>query len=121
VAAGLTVKVADRVLADVALIVTLVAFSTAPVLIVKAAVLLPAEISTDAGTVAIFVLLLDRVTTTPPTTAGLTNVTVPLATLPLTGALGFTVSELNDMVSARPVDKVKKKMLRPTLACSSAE
>ncbi len=55
VAAGFTVSVADFVLADVAVIVTVVAFETAPVLIVKLTVLFPAGISTVGGTVATFV------------------------------------------------------------------
>jgi hypothetical protein len=113
----LTVKLADTLLADVAVIVTIVAVETVPVLIVKLAALAPAGISREAGTVATFVLLLESETITPPAGAGVVAVTLPFEKFPLTGAFGLTVKDFRVMVCATPMIETKKKQ-RPNAARS---
>jgi len=66
---------------------------TAPVLIVKLVVVLPAEIVTVEGNTAAL-LLLETDTTTPPAGAGVDEMMVPTERLPLTGALGLMVKLL---------------------------
>jgi hypothetical protein len=97
------VILADLVLADFAVMVTLVALVTAPVLIVKLTLLVPVGMKTDAGTEAILLLLLDKVTVTPPAGAGLAAVTIPCDVVPLTGALDFIASELSSIAVAETV------------------
>ena len=82
-AAYLTVSLAVLVIPfSVAEIVTVVGFDTALVETVKVAVLAPAATTTLDGTVAAAVLLLERVTVTPPVGAGPVSVTVPVDVLP---------------------------------------
>ena len=75
---GATVNAAVLVMLPIdAVIVTEVEEGTAKVVTVKAVVVLPAGIVTEAGTVAAAVLLLDSVTTVPPAGADPDRVTVP--------------------------------------------
>jgi hypothetical protein len=77
-AGGVTVNVAVLELVPrVAVIVTEVDVETADVDMVNVAVVLPAATVTEEGTVAVLVLLLDRVTTVPPVGAATDRVTVP--------------------------------------------
>lgn len=69
-----------------------VATVTDLVVIVKVAVVLPAATVIEAGTVA-EVLLLVRLTCTPPVGAALVNVTVPFAELPPVTLAGFSAIE----------------------------
>jgi hypothetical protein len=62
--------------------VTVVDEVTAPVVMVKVALLAPAAMVTLPGTLAAAVLLLDRLTTAPPLGAGPLRVTEPLDDLP---------------------------------------
>ena len=75
----------------VADIVTVVGFDTTLVETVKVAVLAPAATRTLAGTVAAAVLLLERVTVTPPVGAAPVTVTVPVDVLPPETFVGFNV------------------------------
>ena len=87
---GLTVRVAVRETPPAeAVIVTLVALETTRVETVKFALVAPAGTVTLLGTVAIFVLLLLRLTTNPPDGAGAVRVTVPVLLLPPTTLVGF--------------------------------
>ena len=61
------------------------------VLTVKVALVAPAGMVTVGGTVAAAVLLLDRVTITPPAGAGPFSCTVPVTEVPC-----FTLVELNE-------------------------
>jgi len=108
---------ADTLLADVAVIVTVFAIETVPVLIVKLAAMAPAGISTEAGTVATFVLLLESETITPPAGAGVVAVTLPFEVFPLTGAFGLTVKDFRLMVCATLRIETKKNQ-RPNAARS---
>jgi hypothetical protein len=113
----LTVNLADTLLADVAVIVTVFAIETVLVLTVKLAALAPAGISTEAGTVATFVLLLESETTAPPAGAGVVAVTLPFEVFPLTGAFGLTVKDFRLMVCATLMIETKKNQ-RPNAARS---
>jgi len=70
---------------------------TATVVTVKVAVVAPATTETEAGTVALALLLLN-VTTKPPVGAALERVTVPVLEEPPTTEVGLSVSE--DVVGA---------------------
>jgi hypothetical protein len=78
----------------VAEIVTDVLVFTTLVVTVNFALVAPADTVTLAGTVATAVLLLERVTITPPVGAGSDSVTVPVDGLPPVTVLGLRVSEL---------------------------
>lgn len=78
---GLMVSEADAELVDVAVIRAVVALDTGVVEMLKVPVVWPSAIVMLAGTVAAG-LLLDRLTCTPPKTAGDSNVTVPVALWP---------------------------------------
>ena len=80
---------------SVAEIVALVDFDTTLVETVKVAVLAPAATSTLGGTVAIAVLLLERVTVAPPVGAGPVSVTVPVEVLPPVTVVGFKLRLLS--------------------------
>jgi hypothetical protein len=73
---------------------------TALVLTVKLALVAPAATVTLAGTVATPVLLLDRLTTTPPLGAAALSVTVPVDELPPVTLDGLSVSEVRGGLSA---------------------
>jgi hypothetical protein len=77
-AAGLTVSVAEAVLAEEAVIVAAVGDETVDVETPKVPVVCPAGMVMDAGTVAAG-LLLARPTCTPPAGAAEASVTVPVA------------------------------------------
>ncbi len=66
---------------------------TALVLTVNVALLAPAATVTLAGTVAVDVLLLERVTVAPPAGAGPLSVTVPVEGDPPVTLVGFSVSK----------------------------
>ena len=90
--AGLTVKVADLLVApNVAEIVTVVAADTAVVLTVKVAELAPAGTVTVTGKVAV-ALLEERLTTMPPVPAAPVKVTVPVEELPPVTDAGETTT-----------------------------
>jgi hypothetical protein len=74
--------------------VTDVVVDTAVVVTVKLALVAPAGTVTLDGTVATFVLLLDRLTTAPPLGAGPLNVTVPVEEFPPVTLDGLRLSEL---------------------------
>ena len=77
-AGGVTVNEAVlELLPLVAVIVTEVEAETGKVVIVKVVVVLPAGTVTEAGTVAVAVLLLDKVTVAPPVGADAARVIVP--------------------------------------------
>jgi hypothetical protein len=80
--------------------VTEVVVATGFVLTVKLALVAPAATVTLDGTVATFVLLLDRLTTAPPLGAGPLNVTVPVEELPPVTLDGLNVSEARGGLSA---------------------
>ena len=67
------------------------AVGTGTVLMLNDAVVAPAAMVTDAGTVATALLEL-RITTTPPTGAGALRVTVQILGVPPTTLLGLSVS-----------------------------
>ena len=75
--------------------VTEVFEATGLVATVNVAVVALAAIVTLAGTRAAAVLLLDRVTTAPPTGAGPFSVTVPIEEFPPLTEIGFPVMEFN--------------------------
>ncbi len=78
--------------------------STRSVLTVKVRLVEPAGMVTLEGTVATLVLLLDSVTTAPPTGAGALSVTVPIeSSLPCT-LVGLSVSD--DSTTPAPGVKV---------------
>jgi hypothetical protein len=105
-------------MADFAVIVTVVAFETTPVLIVKLTVVLPKGMKTDAGTEATLLLLLDRITITPPVGAELAALTVPCVVLPLTGALDFIVKDLSSIwwLKVRREQTAKSRQARARLS-----
>jgi hypothetical protein len=74
--------------------VTVAAEATADVLTVNVAVVAPAETVTLAGTVA-EPLSLERLTTAPPTAAGLLNVTVPVEDVPPMTLVGLSDTDNN--------------------------
>ena len=79
-------------------IVTVVTLVTVLVVTVNEAVVFPAATVMLDGTVATDLLLVDKLTTTPPDGAGPFKVTVPVdGTVPWT-VVGFKVSELSDGV-----------------------
>ena len=69
--------------------------ATGLVVIVNVAVVAPAATVTLAGTRAVVVLLLDRVTAAPPDGAGPFNVTVPVDGVPPTTDVGLRLTELS--------------------------
>jgi hypothetical protein len=73
---------------------------TDAVVTLKEPVLLPAAIVTEAGTVAAEVLLLVRVTVTPPLGAALLRLTVPVDELPPVTLAGFTLIDESATVIA---------------------
>ena len=92
---GVTVKVALSLVPLVAEIVSAVGVVTVFVVMVKAALVLPAATVTLAGTVATEVKLLERVTTVPAAGAGPESVTVPVeGEVPLT-VVGLRVKALS--------------------------
>jgi hypothetical protein len=94
--AGTTVSAADRVTPpDVAEIVTTVVDVTALVVTTNPTVVAPAGTVTLAGTAAASVLLLDRVTTTPPAGAAALSVTVPVDVLPPGTLVGWRLSDVS--------------------------
>jgi hypothetical protein len=78
--------------------VTLVLVLTLPVCTAKVAALAPAGIVTLVGTVATEVLLLRRLTCTPPVGAGPLSVTVPCDEPPDRTVLGARLSDAKDAV-----------------------
>jgi hypothetical protein len=88
-ARGLTVSVADAVLADEPVIVAVVADETVEVEIGKVAAVCPDGIVTETGTVAAG-LLFDKPIGTPPVDAGAASVIVPVAPWPLVTVDGET-------------------------------
>src|SRR5215472_10511379 len=95
--AGFTTReaVTDAVL-YVTVMVTMVPVLTVAVDIAKVAVVAPAATLTEAGTVAITVLLLVSITTVPPAGAAVDSVTVPVLSAPPTRLAGLTVTEPSD-------------------------
>jgi hypothetical protein len=92
--AGLTVIVAPACMPPyVPEIFTVPVAVTAEVVTVNVAVVRPAATVTLAGTCATLVLLLDKVTATPPTGAAPLKVTVPVDELPPIRVVGLTVKE----------------------------
>ena len=75
--------------------VTWVELATALVVMVKAALVLPAGITTVplTGTCAAAVLLLERLTVAPPLGAGPVRVAVPVEEVPPATELGFTLTD----------------------------
>ena len=68
--------------------------ATGLVVAVNVAVVAPAATVTLAGTCAAAVLLLESVTTAPPTGAGPFNITVPVDGFPPTTDVGLKLTEL---------------------------
>jgi hypothetical protein len=91
--AAVTVRVAVCVVPNVADIVDEVLVATGLVVTVKVAVVAFAATVTVAGTCAAAVLLLESVTTVPPTGAGALSVTVPLELLPPITDAGLMTTE----------------------------
>ena len=83
--------------------VTVVTLATAPVVIVKVALVAPAATVTLAGTCAAVVLLLVSVTVAPPLGATPLNVTVPVDELPPVTLVGLTVIEDKDALDVVPL------------------
>jgi hypothetical protein len=81
---------------------------TALVVIVKVALVAPADITTFAGTCAAAVLLLLNVTVAPPVGAAPLSFTVPCELLPPTTLVGFSVSDAatTPFVVAIPIEVV---------------
>ena len=99
--AAVTVRVVVRVtLLYSAEIVTEVLLATGLVVIVKVAVVAPAATVTLAGAWAAAELLLESVTTAPPTGAALLNVTVPVEDTPPSTDAGLTLTELSAATGA---------------------
>ena len=93
-AGGLMVRLADAVLpASLAVMMTVVCATTAEVVAVNVALVMPAETVPLAGTDAA-ALLLDRVSTTPPAGAGTDKVTAPVEVFPPVTAIGLIVSDV---------------------------
>jgi len=90
-----TVSVVLRAIPYVPEIVTLVEDATPLVVMVNVALLLPAAIGTFPGTCAAAILLLCRVTTTPPDGATPFKVTVPVALFPPIRDAGLLLTEYN--------------------------
>src|SRR5580704_10923298 len=86
-AAGFTVNIAVWVFADTAVMVAVAGVDTVEVETGMVAVVLPAGMMTEAGTVAAE-LLLAKFTDAPPDGAGCANVTVPVALCPPDTVLG---------------------------------
>jgi hypothetical protein len=78
------------------------------VVTVNVALVAPAGTVTLSGTRAAIVLLLDRLTTTPPAGAGPVNVTLPVdVPIPPTTLVGFSVSEeRNGWITVSVADRV---------------
>jgi hypothetical protein len=116
VGVGMTVSAADRVTPpDVAEIVTVCADVTAVVDTVNPTVVAPGGTVTLAGTAAASVLLLDRVTTTPPAGAAALSVTVPEAGEPALTLVGWILNDVN------VADGVTKSWANRTVASPVAE
>ena len=75
--------------------VTEVEAVTARVVVVKVALVAPAETVTLAGTVAAAMLPLERETRTPPFGAGALSATVPVEGIPPLTLVGFSASEVS--------------------------
>ena len=90
-----------------AVIVTGVEVATPFVAIVKVALVAPAATATLAGTVAVVVLLLDKVTTVPPEGPAPVNVTVPCEVFPPTTLVGLKtmLDSVGVAVAARGVKR----------------
>ena len=82
------------------MIVTAVLEATGLVVAVKVAVVAPANTVTDAGTWATTVLLDVKLTTAPPTGAGLSKVTVPAEDTPPSTVAGLTLTPLSAATGA---------------------
>src|SRR5947209_18050483 len=80
---------------------SLVVADTFAVVMVKAALEAPASTVTLAGTCAAAVLLLLKLTMTPPLGATPFNVTVPCELFPATTLVGFKVTELTARLNER--------------------
>jgi len=89
-AAAVTVSVAFVLVPRVAVTTEVVVEATPNVVTVKVADVLPAETVTLAGTLAAAVLLLVRLTETPPVGAAAFSRTVPVELLPPTTLVGFS-------------------------------
>jgi len=96
--AAVTVSVAFVLIPRVAVTTEVVVEATPNVVTVKVADVLPADTVTLAGTLAAAVLLLVRLTETPPTGAAPVRVTVPVEGLPPVTLVGF--KETEDRVTA---------------------
>ena len=113
-AAGLMVRLADTLFAEVAVIVAGVVAPTGEVFTVKVALLEPCGIVTLGGTVADPVLL-DRLTSTPPGPATAFSVTVAVEGCPPVTLLGFRVRLMRVPRPASPGDGGKMCTEAPTL------
>ena len=80
--------------------VTVVSDATGLVVMENVAVVAPPGTVTDAGTWAAVALLLNRVTTAPPSGAGPLSVTVPIEDIPPTTVVGLKLRELSVAVGA---------------------
>src|SRR5262249_56109958 len=87
--AAVTVSVAFVLVPRVAVTTEAVVEATPNVVTVKVADMLPADTVTLAGTLAAAVLLLVRLTETPPVGAAAVSLTVPVELLPATTLVGF--------------------------------
>ncbi len=93
------------------MIVTGVVAATGLVVAVNVAVVAPASTVTDAGTWAAAVLLLVKLTTAPPTGAGLSRVTVPVEEVPPSTVAGLTLTEVKAATGAVTVSVVVRLTL----------
>lgn len=92
--AGLTVRVAVLAVPYVPVITAEEVAATPLVVMVKVAVVVPADTVTLLGVCATPVLLLDNVTLAPPVGAGPVRVTVPVELLPPTKVVGLRVRDV---------------------------
>lgn len=100
--AALTVSVAAWLTPYVPVMLTELLAATALVVTVNVAKVLPAVTVTLAGACATEVLLVDRVTTTPPVAAGPVRVTVPVEELPPVTLAGLKDTELRTTPAEPP-------------------
>jgi hypothetical protein len=100
--AGFTVSVAFALTPEVAVMLTVVVATTEVVVIANVVDVLPPGTVTLPGTPATDVLLLERVTTTPPVGAAPLRVTVPVEGLPPVTVVGFRDTELRTTVGGPP-------------------